>query len=366
MFKFAAKSSASIIAVFCLISIIAVSSVKVSFLSLMGNSHSKADSFLYMMSMENHSFQSVLPQSFERSLAREAFELMTNLNVTDMKTFLISEIPGLAASSPKILVAGDGTDFTNLPIESPPPPDFGLVEEEEQDPHVQPVQEKEMSDHIAFIYHSHNRESYLPLLPGVTNPNHASNKEKNVTMLGRRLGEKLEDKGIKTLVDTTDFQSLLAKRNMNYYQSYAVSREVVVETMKQNKDVQLFFDIHRDAQRKNVTTTTLNGKEYAKSLFVIGTGHPHFSKNLELAKKLHLIMNRKYPGISRGVMEKPRENGNNGIYNQDLSENALVIEIGGVDNNLEELNRTVDALADVISEYYWGEAVEASKEAKNP
>ena len=73
------------------------------------------------------------------------------------------------------------------------------------------------------------------------------------------------------------------------------------------------------------------------------------------------MFEKKYPGISRGVYKKQRDKFNNGIYNQDLAEKGLVIEIGGVDNNLEELNRTVDALADVISEYYWGEATEASK-----
>ncbi|MFK4997951.1 stage II sporulation protein P [Bacillus sp. N9] len=62
----------------------------------------------------------------------------------------------------------------------------------------------------------------------------------------------------------------------------------------------------------------------------------------------------------KGVYEKPRDSRNNGIYNQDLYDKSLVIEIGGVDNTLEELNRSVDALAEVISEYYWEQAVEAS------
>ncbi|WP_335695512.1 stage II sporulation protein P [Sporosarcina ureae] len=32
--------------------------------------------------------------------------------------------------------------------------------------------------------------------------------------------------------------------------------------------------------------------------------------------------------------------------------NAVIVEIGGVDNTLEELNRTTEALADVLSDYY--------------
>ncbi|HVH95944.1 MAG TPA: stage II sporulation protein P, partial [Bacillus sp. (in: firmicutes)] len=43
----------------------------------------------------------------------------------------------------------------------------------------------------------------------------------------------------------------------------------------------------------------------------------------------------------------------NGKFNQDLSENAILVEFGGVDNTFEELNNSAEALADVISEYYW-------------
>ncbi|MBD8071288.1 stage II sporulation protein P [Bacillus sp. PS06] len=60
----------------------------------------------------------------------------------------------------------------------------------------------------------------------------------------------------------------------------------------------------------------------------------------------------KYYGLSRGIFEKGKNQGN-GVYNQDLSSNSIIIEIGGVDNTMEELERTTEALAEVISEYYW-------------
>ena len=40
-------------------------------------------------------------------------------------------------------------------------------------------------------------------------------------------------------------------------------------------------------------------------------------------------------------------------YNQSLAEDNVLIEVGGVDNTLEESYRTADALAEVISEIYW-------------
>ncbi len=51
------------------------------------------------------------------------------------------------------------------------------------------------------------------------------------------------------------------------------------------------------------------------------------------------------------------------MFNQDLSEQAILIEFGGVENNWDELNRTADALAEVFSEFYW-DAEKVSKEKK--
>ncbi|MCY8659911.1 stage II sporulation protein P, partial [Bacillus spizizenii] len=45
--------------------------------------------------------------------------------------------------------------------------------------------------------------------------------------------------------------------------------------------------------------------------------------------------------------------GDNGVYNQDLTDRALLLEFGGVDNNLEELQHAANAAADVFSEMYW-------------
>lgn len=45
--------------------------------------------------------------------------------------------------------------------------------------------------------------------------------------------------------------------------------------------------------------------------------------------------------------------GTNGKFNQDLSQNGLLLEFGGVDNTFEELERTAKVFAEIFSEYYW-------------
>src|SRR5699024_6898352 len=107
-----------------------------------------------------------------------------------------------------------------------------------------------------------------------------------------------------------------------------------------------------DSRRKEDTTVTIGGEDYAQLFFVIGADFEGNQKNIELAKTIHQNLEKSYPGLSRGVAEMGGS-GRNGVYNQDLSENAILIEFGGVDNSLEELYRTADVLAEVFADYYW-------------
>jgi len=59
-------------------------------------------------------------------------------------------------------------------------------------------------------------------------------------------------------------------------------------------------------------------------------------------------LNEMVPGISRGVIGKKGDHVD-GIYNQDLAENMVLIELGGIENTQEEINRTISLLAKVIT-----------------
>ncbi|MFH3698396.1 stage II sporulation protein P, partial [Acinetobacter baumannii] len=107
--------------------------------------------------------------------------------------------------------------------------------------------------------------------------------------------------------------------------------------------------IHRDSSRKPLTTKMINGKSYGRLYFVVGKENKHFQQSLQFAKAINSYLDKNYYGISRGIFVKDRREGN-GVYNQDLSPHAMLVEIGGVDNNLDELNRTVDILAEAIND----------------
>ncbi|WP_110926926.1 stage II sporulation protein P [Bacillus massiliglaciei] len=324
-----------------------------------------------MLATENHHFYKVLPEGKEDTdIAGRLMKLSANVSMDDPRSLLGRELPGFSIFDNEILVAGEGTNYTNMPFESAPPADVLTKEREAALQNVEEIEETNEAPadsekaaekkpaqttngrRVVEIYHTHNRESFLPYLKGVTDPNMASHSKINITRVGDHLGKALADRGVGANVDKTDIMDRLNKKGLNYPKSYQESREVVQTAMADNKDLEYFIDIHRDSHRKDQTTITINGKKYAKIAFVIGGKNPNYEKNLVLANKLHKALEKKYPGLSRGII-KHNSSGNNSVYNQDLSANAMLIEIGGVDNTFEEMYLTADAFADAFSEMYW-------------
>jgi stage II sporulation protein P len=319
--------------------------------------------FLYLFGMENRLFKDALPPDAEiPNLSSTLFQIATSIKPDDPRSLLGNELPGFSIYDSEIYIAGEGTNYTNLPVESSPPLEEVLrdrdavvdesmdLEEPTKAPDGHPTTGEKK---VVYIYNTHNYESFLPHLPGVTNPNYAQHSKVNVTKVSERFSSALQNYGIGNTVNTIDTMKLLAEKNMEYWQSYDAIRNNVQEAFASNKDIQYIFDIHRDSQRKEETTKIINGKSYAKIAFVIGGENKDYEKNIEIASKLYKIMEKKYPGLSRGVLPPKKGPGTDGVFNQDLHQNALTVEIGGVDNNFEELNRAADALADVFSEYYW-------------
>lgn len=205
---------------------------------------------------------------------------------------------------------------------------------------------------VLYIYHSHSREAFLTYLKNTEKPEEAYHTTANVTLIGKMLGEAMERRGIGTQVDASDIGKELDARGLTYGSSYPVSREHVQAAQKENRNLEVFLDIHRDSLRKDSTTTEIKGNAFAQLLFVVGTGHAEFEKNLSFTAGLHQKIEERYPGLSRGILEKDSSQGN-GVYNQDLAPQSVIVEVGGVDNTAEEISRTIEAFAEVLSDYYW-------------
>jgi stage II sporulation protein P len=200
---------------------------------------------------------------------------------------------------------------------------------------------------ILYIYNSHPTENYS------NSSLEAFSINPTVVTADYILQEYLENNGLKSLVETRSVAQILKENNWKYGYSYKASRLLLESAYQKNNSLMYFIDIHRDSAKKTVTTLNDNGLNYARLMFVVGKEYNTYEKNYQFAKTLNTMIDSKIPGLSRGVLLKSGP-GVNGVYNQDFNENCMLIEIGGQDNTIDEINNTIKVLADVISEYIGG------------
>lgn len=210
--------------------------------------------------------------------------------------------------------------------------------------YIEDPNKEEVKNPLVYIYNTHQLENYNNYnleVYGIT---------PNVLMASYLLKEKLNDNNIPTIVEETDITKFLTLNKWSYANSYRASRIFMLDKKNVYPSIKYYIDIHRDSVNKKISTVKINGKNYAKILFVIGLEHKEYKENLSLTNKLNSLFNDKYPGLSRGVLKKKGSNVD-GIYNQDISPNVFLIEVGGVDNNINEVLNTINAISDVFSIY---------------
>ncbi len=207
-----------------------------------------------------------------------------------------------------------------------------------------------VGNETVYIYHTHNRESWRNVAKNQQGSS-VDDPEINITLVGKRLGELLQARGIPSMANQDDFAKKLAEQKKSYSMSYTESYKAVAAAASTSSNLKYIFDIHRDSDEpRSKVAITLNGKTYSRMLFVIGTANPNHPENKRLAENLHARLEASYPGLSRGIILKGTNEGN-GVYNQSISGGALLLEFGGTNNTLEECYNTAEAFADVLVNY---------------
>lgn len=282
--------------------------------------------------------------------------VVTSIKFGNALSFISNELPGFSAYENTVIIAGEGMNASSYSDESGPPIDEIFLERiaiDTPDENIQETPVKPLAKEKAiFLYSSHNRESFLPHLPNESNPDLAYHKDINITKVSSRLADSFEGNGIGTIVDDSDVMKVLQDNGWTYGKSYKASRPIVEAAISEHDDLDYVIDVHRDSLPRDKTTKEIAGKTYSKVLFVIGAEYKNYEKNLKLATKIHYLIEEKYPGLSRGVITKEGA-GSNGVYNQDLFENSFLLEMGGYENTLDEMYRTADVLADVMSDIFY-------------
>ncbi|SER83698.1 stage II sporulation protein P [Psychrobacillus sp. OK032] len=201
------------------------------------------------------------------------------------------------------------------------------------------VQEVLMEPQKAFVYFTHSHEAYQPILAAQGEKIAIYHPISNITTFQDQINAQFAFHQLEAT-----FLENYNKKEMDDYNSI---RPLVQEAIGQN-GYDIVLDIHRDSAKANVTTLKSGEESYAKFIFVIGGEHPNYRWNEQLAQNLSNQLNKLVPGISRGILLKEGR-GVDGVYNQDLSRNLLVVELGGIDNNEQEINRSIAILAKALS-----------------
>lgn len=200
-----------------------------------------------------------------------------------------------------------------------------------------------------YIYHTH---SYEYLLPTIENnvPKPPSKSDDTVNDVGTYLTMYLENLDLSVTHDKTDFVKKAEREGDDFSDLYDHSRKNLIKFFNEaeESDKTILIDLHLDSSERNLTTTTINGKDTARIVFNISTLNPNYESNLQFAKRLHQLLENKYPGISRGIVIKGERGVTVSTYNQDLSSKALLISIGGDENTLEEEKRATKILAEIL------------------
>ena len=206
------------------------------------------------------------------------------------------------------------------------------------------INEQKNTKPLVYIYNTHNKEEYSK------DKNSPHNITPTVVTVSYMLKEQLEKYGIYSIVEERSVAEILNKRKWNYASSYKVTKDFLIDSKKNNSSLKFFIDVHRDSVKKSITTININGKDYAKIMFVLGLENENYNKNLKMMKYLNDKIKKDYPGLTRGIYKK-KGKGVNGVYNQDFSENCILIEFGGKGNSLEEVYNTTLVVSKYLSLY---------------
>ena len=210
-------------------------------------------------------------------------------------------------------------------------------------------------DPQVLILHTHATETYQTWDTPVYDPSFTARTKDttlNMCAVGEAMTKVLNDAGITTLHDTTLHDS------PSYAESYARSAQTARRYLEKYPSIKVVLDVHRDAMESGDARvrplTTLDGQPTAQVMIIAGCNNggtvqlPNWRLNLCFAAKWEERMETLYPGLTRPVLCGYR------FYNQDVSPGALLIEIGGHANTVQQAVRAGQYAAKALAALFGG------------
>lgn len=259
--------------------------------------------------------------SFSRmNILRNVILSVTDIDIANLKTLMSIEIAGLSSAPSRkqtvtVTSVPNKAKFTvkKLNLSSKP---------------------------IVGIYHTHTSESFIPS-SGYSHRRGGNTGD--IVTVGEAAVQKFATNGIKAI------QSKAIHDYPSFMKAYGASELTVKKMLQENPSIEMIFDIHRDADKRESITAMLDDQTTAKILIVVAQGQPdlpqpHWEENYAFAQLIDKKLQQHYPGVSRGIQLVDWR------YNQHLHRRALLIEVGSQESTIEEAIRSIEIFADVVSE----------------
>jgi len=188
------------------------------------------------------------------------------------------------------------------------------------------------------IYCTHSDESYLP-----SDGSASIRANGGILDVAKKLGEEFENRGVKTVVNTTPHDPHDAG-------AYRRSRRTAFKIIKDHSPAAL-FDVHRDSVPKEEYITRLNGKEITRIRIVVGRSNQNREVNESFAYRIKAVADKRYPGLIKDIFM------GKGNYNQELHPRSLLLEFGTYNHMKERALRATSFFAEVADIALFGGTV---------
>ena len=193
-----------------------------------------------------------------------------------------------------------------------------------------------------LIYHTHSQERFVDSVPG--------DAATSIVGAGEYLAELLRGYGFHVLHHTGEYD--LETRD----DAYAKAGPVVEQILKENPEIEIVIDLHRDGVPEGThLVTDVQGKQTASILFFNGLSrttangdiaylpNPYIQDNLAFSLQMQLTAETYYPGFSRAIYLKGYR------YNMHYCPKTLLVEAGAQTNTVQEIRNAMEPLADILA-----------------
>lgn len=188
------------------------------------------------------------------------------------------------------------------------------------------------------VYTTHSAESYIP-----TDGSESIEAGGGIQKVAETLHQNLQKTGVESVYDDTSHVPHDAG-------AYKRSRRTAVQIMRDNQ-IDTLVDVHRDATPAEAYLADINGEAASKVRLVVGRGNQNFKATEENAWKIKSVADKMYPGLIKDIFYAQ------GGYNQDLTPQAMLVEMGTYQHTRERAEKSSRFLAEVLTTAFFGGVV---------